>query len=167
MRVEDLMSAEVRVCSPDETLQVAARLMWDCDIGCLPVVDGDGRLIGMLTDRDVCMAAFHHDERLSGLRVAEAMTVEVYSVLPSATLEAAEQLMRDGQVRRLPVVDARGELRGLLSLNDLARATAWSNGAGLGALSDPAIVRTLAAIGEAAPPRQDPGSREQAVNLGR
>src|SRR5687767_6270452 len=124
MKVENVMSTDVRICGPDETLQVAARLLWEFDIGCVPVVDGAGRVVGIVTVGGVCLAAFHHDERLSDLRVAEAMSVEVFSVLPSDSLEIAEQVMRDGQVRRLPVVDARGELRGILSMNDLVRAAA-------------------------------------------
>jgi CBS domain-containing protein len=166
MKVENLMSTDVRICGPDETLQVAARLMWEFDVGSLPVVDGAGRLVGIVTDRDVCMASFQHDERLSELRVAEAMTADVFTVFPSDSLETAERAMRDGQVRRVPVVDAKGQLRGILSLNDIVRATLRLRNAGISGLSDGAVVDTLAAICEPQAPSKSAGSSgEHAVNL--
>src|SRR6185369_13648112 len=89
--------------------------------GCLPVLDTEGHVIGMITDRDICMAALTRGQRLNEIPVSVAMSKEVLSCGPEATLIEAEEIMRSGQVRRLPVIDSAACLVGLVSLNDLAR----------------------------------------------
>jgi len=123
MRVQDLMTQDVKTCGPDDPLSTPAGLMNAHDCGSVPVVGSDGRIIGMLTDRDICMAALRHAVPLEGIRVAEAMARQVCSVRPDDTLETAAGMMRRHQVRRLPVVDPAGRVVGLLSLGDLARRT--------------------------------------------
>jgi len=144
MRVEELMTKDVMTCREHDSLATAARIMWECDCGIVPVVDGEGHLVGTITDRDVCMAAFTQGRTLDQIPVSTASSKIVYSVKPDDSLGAAEALMRDGSVRRLPVVDGEGRVRGLLSLADLARRSqshSRSDGA-----SATAIARTLAAI---------------------
>lgn len=121
MKVKDLMTTEVKCCAANSTLNTAAQMMWDNDIGCVPVVGQDGRVIGMLTDRDVCMAAYTQGVPLMGSLVTSAMSKEVFSSTPDRDIGDAEKLMREKQIRRLPVIDAQGLLAGIISLNDIAR----------------------------------------------
>jgi CBS domain-containing protein len=111
----------LKFCATHNTLNTAAQNMWDNDIGCVPVVDKDRRVVGMLTDRDVCMAAYIQGAPLTGLLVTSAMSKQVFSCAPDDDIAAAEKLMREKQVRRLAVIDAQGRLAGIISLNDIAR----------------------------------------------
>jgi CBS domain-containing protein len=124
MNVEQLMQRTVHTCRAHHTLNDAARLMWEHDCGCLPVVDGEGHAIGMLTDRDICMAAYTRGEALWQIPVAAAMAMNPRTCRTGDTLTHAESVMRDGQLRRLPVVDRRNRVVGILSLNDVARQAA-------------------------------------------
>jgi len=128
MKIAEIMRADVEVCAVGDNLAAAATRMWDADIGCLPVVDDAGHAIGMVTDRDVCMAALTRGEPLHNIPVEVAMSKEVRACPPDATLAEAEEIMRSGQVRRLPVVDAEGALVGIVSLADLARLAAPEDG---------------------------------------
>lgn len=121
MKVKDLMAIDVKFCETYNTLNTAAQTMWDNDIGCVPVVDKDHRVIGMLTDRDICMAAYIQGSPLAALLVTSAMSKQVFSCAPDDDITAAEKLMREKQVRRLAVIDAQGRLAGVISLNDIAR----------------------------------------------
>jgi CBS domain-containing protein len=146
MTIKDIMTRTVYTCRWRNSLQFAAQLMWDHDCGCVPVVDDDDRVVGILTDRDICMCAYTRDLPLSQLAVADAMSKEVFTCAPDDSLDAAEQLMGRKQVRRVPVV-ADGRLVGLLSLNDLALAGLGSPGKrGKAALSATEIAETLAMI---------------------
>ena len=129
MKVEQVMSRNVKSCRADDTLNRAAQMMWENDCGCVPVVDDEGRAVGMLTDRDVCMAAYIQGGLLSHLRVGSAMAGDVRSCRPTDTVAEAESIMRAAQVRRLPVVDPESHIIGLLSLNDIAREVARERGA--------------------------------------
>jgi CBS domain-containing protein len=109
----------------------------------LPVLGSDGRLVGIVTDRDICMASYTRGERLRDMHVSDAMAREPYSCHPDESLEAAEHLMSEKQIRRVPVVDSAHRPLGLLSLNDIARsAAAGKKHNGLGA----EVVQTFAAI---------------------
>jgi CBS domain-containing protein len=123
MKIEELMIRDVKSCGPGDSLGRAAQIMWEHDCGALPVVEG-GKLVGMLTDRDVCMGARSLGLTLGELSVADSMTRRVWTCWPEDTLDAAVSLMRNHKVRRLPVVDRRGRLVGILSLDDLAREVA-------------------------------------------
>ena len=119
-KVRALMSQDVRTCRPSDSLHFAARLMWDHDCGCVPVVD-QNLVIGMLTDRDICMAAYMQGRSLPELTVGGAMSKHVYSCDPDDLLSAAERMMAAHRVRRLPVIEKGGRLVGILSLSDLAQ----------------------------------------------
>lgn len=121
MKIEALMTREPRTCSPTDSLSAAAGIMWDHDCGCVPVVDSNSRLLGMITDRDVCMAAYTKGEPLHALRVEQTMARSVEPCRPDQSVAEALQIMRRSRVRRLPVVDGDGILLGLLSLTDVAR----------------------------------------------
>jgi CBS domain-containing protein len=121
MNVEDLMSRPAYTCSPTDSLNTAAQLMWERDCGAIPVVDEMGELVGIVTDRDICMAAYTQGKQLHAIPVAVAMTRQVYWCKPGDSIETAERLMRENRVRRVPVVDGSKRPVGLLSLDDLAR----------------------------------------------
>jgi len=124
MKVAELMVEEVTACSPDDALNRAAQIMWENDCGCVPVVDRAARLIAMLTDRDICMAAYTRGGTLKDIKVSAAMSSELFACKPDDDLLEAQKMMRERQVRRLPVSDDKGRLVGVLSLNDVARAIA-------------------------------------------
>jgi len=121
-RVDELMSTGVKTCSPRQSLADAAQIMWECDCGCVPVVDASGRVAGMITDRDICMSAYFRGATLREIAIADAMSRRVLAVRPNDSVQDAEALMRRVQVRRLPVADAEGRLLGMLSLGDIAIA---------------------------------------------
>jgi CBS domain-containing protein len=126
MKVEQLMTKEVARCGPEDPCSTAARLMWDCDCGAVPVLADDGRLVGMITDRDICMAAWMQDRSPSAIRVSAVMARDVAFCSPSDPVETAERSMRSRQIRRLPVVGPDGRLLGILSLADIVRAAEGS-----------------------------------------
>jgi CBS domain-containing protein len=115
------MTTGVDTCRPYDSVSEAARIMWEQDCGAVPVVDGDGVALAMLTDRDVCMAAFTQGRPLTEIRVSSAMSQTLWSCRPEDDLLQAEAKMRSHRVRRLPVVDSERRLVGILSLSDLAR----------------------------------------------
>ncbi len=129
MRVSELMTRGVRTCRAEDTLNTVARDMWDGDCGCVPVVDAAGRPIAMVTDRDICMAAFLTGEPLYKIPVKSAASQAMYTVHDTDSVDAASTVMRDKKVRRLAVTDEGGMLVGVLSAADLVRAAASkSNG---------------------------------------
>jgi len=123
MIVRDLMSGDVRTCTPQDSLQRAAEIMWSQDCGVVPVIDGERRVVGMVTDRDVCMHALMSGRPLRDCLVADAMSDDVCACGASDSLAHAQALMRGRRVRRLPVVGDDRQLVGILSLNDLAIRT--------------------------------------------
>lgn len=116
-----IMTEPARTCSIEEPLNAAAKVMWDTDCGVVLVVDADGRLCGILTDRDICMAAYTKGAPLHAIRVADAMSRHVHTCRPEDSIERAVALMADAQVRRVPVVDADGRPLGVIALADIAR----------------------------------------------
>jgi CBS domain-containing protein len=96
--------------------------MWDRDVGCLPVVDESNRLLGLITDRDACLAAYARDEPLRNISVKSAMATRVFACGPDEDLLEVQRTMAAHKVRRVPVLDPSGHLVGLLSVDDLARA---------------------------------------------
>jgi len=144
MKIQELMTRDPACCSPNDTLNRSAQLMWEHDCGAIVVVAEDGGVLGMVTDRDICMAAYTCGKRLSEIQVNEAMSRALVSCNEDDSVTAVEGLMRDHRVRRLPVLDDAGCLSGVISLNDLARA---AYGARKGVRKD-GISKTLAAISE-------------------
>lgn len=122
-------------------------MMWEQDIGVVAVVDGNRRAIAMLTDRDACMAALLTGRALSQIPVSKAMSQGLYSVRRDQPIDAAELVMRQHQVRRIPVVDDDGRIVGLLSQNDLINEAAREREMRRKELSAVAVTATLADIG--------------------
>lgn len=151
MNVSDLMTKTVKTCAAEDNLQRAAQIMWETDCGAVPVVDAAGQLIGMVTDRDLCMAAYIQGAPLWEIPVSTAMARTVYSVSERDSVDAVEALMRRAQVRRVPVLDGDARLTGIVSMNDLARHALRSSSRTADGLSSNHVVQTLAAICEPRP----------------
>jgi CBS domain-containing protein len=145
MNVSELMTSHPAFVSPEQKLAVAAQLMWDRDCGALPVVHQDGHVVGMLTDRDICMASWSRGLALDAISVADAMSTQLAFCGPDDAISTAETSMRKSQVRRLPVLDPERRLLGILSLADIARATA-STSVRTKQLSTDGVAATLAVI---------------------
>jgi len=124
IRVGAVMTDDVHVCSPEDPLHRPAQLMWERDCGSVPVVDASGRLSGIITDRDICMAAYTKGLSLNFIRVAEVMSRHVHFCAPDDTLERAIGMMAEAEVHRLLVVGDDGKLRGIVSLADVAHGAA-------------------------------------------
>ena len=122
MRVEQLMSRDVKSCNESDPLVKAVQLMWERDIGCVPVLDAKGGLTGVITDRDCVMAAMMQGRRLDEIEVGTVMSRKVVTCQPGDTLETAAMAMKKAQVRRLPIVDKQGKVVGMIALTDLSRA---------------------------------------------
>ena len=163
MQVKELMSQPAVSAPAASTLDQVARLMWEFDCGVIPVVNDEGRLAGVITDRDVCMAAYTQGRALAAIPVSTAMARSVASVHADDLVESAEALMRESQVRRLPVLDAEDRLVGVVSMNDLARLASRARRSAV----DRELVRTLAAIcqprGAAVDDRASTARRPRAV----
>lgn len=124
MQIAQLMTTDIQTCRQTDTLDRAAKLMWDHDIGALAVLDDAGMLIGVVTDRDACMAALMAGQPLHELRVSTAMSTHVVTCRPDDTVRAVAALMARHKIRRIPVVDDDQHPIGIVSLNDLALASA-------------------------------------------
>jgi CBS domain-containing protein len=117
--------------------------MFHINCGILPVVDNTDKVIGMVSDRDICLSLGTRDERASDVRVEEVYTKKLYSCGPEDDLETALDIMGTNHVRRLPVVDERGKLVGIVSIDDIAEVC-QSFGAVHGSVPTPArVVETL------------------------
>lgn len=117
--IAEVMTTDVEVVRPEETLRDAARAMADLDVGSLPVCDGR-KLIGMITDRDITVRAVADGMDPNKAQVSEVMTAQAYSCSEEQTTDEVMVQMGDLQVRRLPVVDHEGQIVGIVSLGDLA-----------------------------------------------
>jgi CBS domain-containing protein len=143
IRVQELMSKPVITCHQDESLSAAAKLLWDHDCGSIVVVDGEARVTGMLTDRDICMATYTQGKAPYELAVRDAMAKQVYSCHATDTIKQVLSRMKQGQIRRLPVVDVDNFPLGMISLNTLIRYT----GAGDSSF-ERELIETLTAISQ-------------------
>jgi CBS domain-containing protein len=123
MRVQDLMKRPPITCHVNDTLERAARLMWDHDVGAIIVVREDDVMTGIITDRDICMAAFTQGRTLADVLVHSAMAEHVVTVHADQPIEDVEREMTVHQLRRIPVVDHEQHPLGMLTLNDIARAS--------------------------------------------
>ena len=120
MLVRDLMNSTLVTIAPAESAALAARLLSRYDLGALPVCQNDGRLRGIVTDRDLVLRCLAPGEDPRRLPVGDIMTRSCAWVSPGAELSEAAAVMASAQVRRLPVVDNH-KVVGMLSLGDLAR----------------------------------------------
>lgn len=144
MRVRDIMTTDVKVCGPETDLAAVAQIMWDNDCGIVPVTTESGRVLGLLTDRDICIAAATRHSSPAELRAGDALSQDVHTCAPGDDISTALGTMSRHQVRRLPVLDADDTLCGLLSLNDVLLYAGRRGGADI---SDEEVVQAMKAVG--------------------
>ena len=140
MKVREMMTSEVKACRAETNLAEAVKDMWEGDCGALPVVNSEGRVTGVITDRDICIALATRGGSADRIAVREVAQGHAYTCLPEDDATAALQTMKAHKVRRLPVVDAEGHVRGILSLNDVVTHA--------GAATPTEVASTLASICE-------------------
>jgi len=119
MTLREVMTTPVVRIHPEETAAVAARMLTHYNIGALPVCGSDGRLCGLVTDRDLVVRCMGIGGNPGGMKVRQIMTTGIYSARPDMDMVQAAQLMGHRQIRRLPVTE-NGRLCGMVSLGDLA-----------------------------------------------
>src|SRR6185503_15486061 len=115
MNAQEIMTNDVKWCRLGTNLADAAKLMWDTDCGVLPVVNGSGQVVGMITDRDICMACATKSRAPSELTVFDAVSGKAHRCKTSDDVHTVMDMMKREQVRRLPVVDEEGALQGVIS----------------------------------------------------
>ena len=121
MKVQDVMTYDVQTCRPETNLADAAMRMWRGDCGILPVLADGRKVVGVITDRDICMAAATKHRDPTNIRVGEVISGKVYACSPDTEIHEALKIMQQKQVRRLPIInDEDRKLAGILSMNDVA-----------------------------------------------
>jgi CBS domain-containing protein len=153
LRVQELMTTSPRACSMHDSANTAAGIMWEQDCGAVPVLGDDGRVVGILTDRDICMAAYFRGMPLASISVADIMTSDVCTCRAEDDLSQAERLMQERQINRLPVVEDGGILVGMLSLCDVTQGLKRAGGLRQQGRAGQELLETVAAIREPRHPR--------------
>ena len=148
MKVKDVMTAGAQACATQTNLAVAAALMWDNDCGVLPVLDLDRKVVGMITDRDICFGAATKHRAPSEVSVGEVITGKVFACGPEDDIHDALKTMRHERVRRLPVVGEDGTLHGILSMNDVVLKAENGGGEKYHEITYGDVVKTYKAICE-------------------
>lgn len=133
MKVSDVMTKTPVFCRPETNLGSAVEVLWNRNCGILPVVDGDGRVVSVVTDRDICIALGTRSRLPGELTVGEVATRRAVCCGSDEDVRSALGKMAEAKVRRLPVVNADGGLEGLLSMDDVIgrtnpKSTAKGNG---------------------------------------
>ena len=147
MKVADLMRHEPRTVAPSDTLAAAGKLMAEVDCGFLPVVE-NGRLVGVLTDRDVCLSLTRQERTASQVDVRRAMSDRVVTCRPEDDLGDALATIRESRVRRLPVLGPDSQLVAILAIDDVVVAVRPEGEAGSSAPTGREVLETLRAINE-------------------
>jgi CBS domain-containing protein len=119
MKVKEVMTGTPYHISLGANLGMATELMWKGNCGFLPVVDAEKKVCGVITDRDICLALGTRNQTAGQMLVEEVVQRKVYACNPEDDIHMALQAMREGHVRRLPVVDLFGNLTGVVSMDDL------------------------------------------------
>jgi len=149
MKVKDLMTSDVKFCSLETNLAAAAKIMWEEDCGAVPVTDERGKVVGMITDRDICIAGATRPRAEGEIPVRDVIAQALYSCAPGDDIRAALETMRSRKVRRLPVIDQGGRLAGIVSIHDIALQSRSNKSADIPA---EAVLDTFIAIAASAVP---------------
>jgi len=128
MKVKEVMTEQPAAVWITDSLASAAISMWENDCGILPILKDDRKVVGLITDRDICMATAIRNRPESTISVEEVMSGTVYSVAPNDDIHKALEVMREHKLRRLPVLDKAGELKGIISMNDIVLRAEEANG---------------------------------------
>jgi CBS domain-containing protein len=141
MKIGSLMTRSVKTCEARDRVVNAVRSMDEACCGALPVLE-NGRVVAMVTDRDICLELAKRNARPKDLTVREVMSeAPLHSIREDEDVDRALQLMRRWKVRRLPVIDRAGVLHGIISMNDIVRSTGETASA-----SDPSYADTVSAL---------------------
>lgn len=155
MRVEDAMTRNPRSCQESTNLAAATELMWTADCGVLPVVDGEGKVQGVVTDRDMMIALGTRNARPAEVFAGDVMMRPVFTAKPDDPIELALALMNEHKVRRLPVVDENGVLTGIIAIDDIILHAAQQGGPDFAKYDDVmATLKTICDHGQLAPEHQ-------------
>jgi CBS domain-containing protein len=127
-KVQDIMSKDVKVCTPDEPLTAAAKIMRDINCGSVPVCEGK-KIVGMITDRDIVINCVADGKDCSSVHCRDSMTSNVITCSPETDAHECARMMADHQIRRIPVVQ-NGEMVGICAIGDLATVDIHINEAG-------------------------------------
>lgn len=141
MRVRDIMVRDAKACRMDTNLAAATAIMWNNGCGALPVLDGGEKVVGMITDRDICIAAGTRNWVPSDIKVSDVVPQKVYTCAAGEDIHAALKTMQAQKVRRLPVVNNDRKLEGILCLDDIAVKVSKSD-----SLSYEDVIETFKAI---------------------
>lgn len=145
MKVVDMMMGTPYFCRPETNLGSATEMMWTGNCGFLPVVGNEGKVVGVVTDRDICIALGTRGRPSGEVTVVDVMSQKVYSCAPDDDVRMALGTMRDGRVRRLPVISKEG-LVGVISMDDILLRADAPGAARVGAVSSQEIVDAFRAI---------------------
>ena len=146
MKAKDVMTANVKCCRPETNLAQAMAYMWECDCGVMPVVNDMGRVMGMITDRDIAMAMATNCRMAMDMACCEVMSGKVYACAMDEDVKSCLKTMRREKVRRLPVCGPDGRLMGMLSLMDIAMCAEEAKGKQAPEISCEDVVMTLKAM---------------------
>jgi CBS domain-containing protein len=144
MKTKDRMETTVSVCRPENNLAEATAMMWEGRCGVLPVVDEQERVISMITDRDICIALGTRNLRASDVQVKDVAPARVFTALDSDDISRALTTMASQNIRRLPVVNDKGNLVGILSIDDFLLHTEPGS-AGILSLEALEVLKTIVA----------------------
>ncbi len=115
------MTKDVGTCRADENLGNAVFVMWQKDCGVVPVLNGEKKVIGMITDRDVCIALTSRNQIASEVMVGDLLNGKLISCSPKDPVKAALKMMAKRKIKRLPVINKKGDLKGIISIADVLR----------------------------------------------
>jgi CBS domain-containing protein len=146
MKVQDVMMRTPAFCTPETNLGAAVEILWTRNCGMLPVVDARKKVIGIVTDRDLCIALGTRNKLPGKMTVGEVVKGEAYVCRAQDDIHAALQTMAQHKVRRLPVVDRDGVLEGILSMENVILHTELGPWGRTSELSHEDVIRTFQRI---------------------
>jgi CBS domain-containing protein len=143
MRVADVMMRTPASCAADTNLAAAVEILWNRNCGMLPIVTPEGKVSGVVTDRDICIALGTRDRRAAEITVGEVQPQKLFTCHVDDDIHTALTILASAKVRRLPVVDREGKLQGVLSLDDVVLHTITSAAGRVPELSNSEVVDYL------------------------
>jgi CBS domain-containing protein len=146
MKVKDVMMRTVASCGPETNLGAAVEILWNRNCGILPIVNAQHKVIGVVTDRDICIALGTRNRLPGDLTVGEVTSGKSFACAPEDDIRSAMATMAQAKVRRLPVLTVDGRLEGILSMDDVAMHSETRAGKASTDLSHDDVVETLKAV---------------------
>ena len=149
MKVQELMTKDVKTCGSGSNLAEVASILWNSDCGALPVVNDENKVVGMISDRDICFAVATKGRLASEVAVGEVTSGKpLYTCAPDDDIRDALSTMQQRKVRRIPVVNTAGRIAGILSISDVVNAANIDTSGIKQGISNTEVISTLQAICE-------------------